>query len=114
MYGARTIEIAQNSGAVACQFLVCYFTAHSHLLISHFYPHKAGGDTPALEYRRFRSHISKLVTSRRFQKWCSGGVVSAFLLCKTIDFTGLSGILQDISVADKSADISPFLVHTLL
>lgn len=96
------------------QILACYFMAHEHLLKAHIYLHTASGDTPALEYRRFRSHISKLVTSSRFQKWCSGGVVSALLLRRAIDFTGLSGILQDISVADKSADISPFLVHTLL
>ena len=114
MYGARTIEIAQNSGAVACQFLVCYFIAHEHLLKAHIYLHTASGDTPILEYRRFRSHISKLVTSRRFQKWSSGGVVSALLLQRTTDFTGFSGTFRDIAVADKSADISPFLVHTLL
>ena len=55
--------------------------------------HTASGDTPVLEYRRLRSHISKLVTSRFFQKWCSNGVVSAFPLRETIDFTGFWGLL---------------------
>ena len=83
------------------QILVCYFMAHEHLLKAHIYLHTASGDTPVLEYRRLRSPISKLVTSRRFQKWCSSGVVSAFLLCKTIDFTGFCGIFQDTAVAKK-------------
>ena len=48
-----------------------------------------------------RSHISKLVTSRFFQKWCSNGVVSAFPLRETIDFTGFSGTFQDTAVADE-------------
>ena len=63
--------------------------------------HTASGDTPVLEYRRLRSHISKLVTSRFFQKWCSSGVVSALLLHRTIDFTGFSGTFQDTAVADE-------------
>lgn len=83
------------------QILVRYFMAHEHLLKAHIYLHTASGDTPVLEYRRLRSPISKLVTSRRFQKWCSSGVVSAFLLCKTIDFTDFSGTLRDIAVAKK-------------
>ena len=68
---------------------------------AHIYLHTANGDTPALEYRRLRSHISKLVTSRFFQKWCSSGVVSAFLLRETIDFTGFWGSFQDTAVANK-------------
>ena len=83
------------------QILVCYFMAHEHLLKAHIYLHTASGDTPVLEYRRLRSPISKLVTSRRFQKWCSSGVVSAFSLREAIDFTGLSGIFQDTAVAKK-------------
>ena len=75
--------------------------AHEHLLKAHIYLHTASGDTPILEYRRLRSHILKLVTSRRFQKWCSSGVVSAFLLCKTIDFTGFFRTFRDTAVADK-------------
>ena len=63
--------------------------------------HTASGDTPVLEYRRLRSHISKLVTSRFFQKWCSNGVVSAFPLRETIDFTGFLGTFQDTAVAYK-------------
>ena len=39
--------------------------------------------------------------SRLFQKWCSSGVVSAFLLHETIDFTDFSGTFQDTAVADK-------------
>ena len=81
--------------------LVCYFMAHEHLLTEHIYLHTASGDTPVLEYRRLRSPISKLVTSRRFQKWCSSGVVSAFSLREAIDFTGFSGIFQDTAVAKK-------------
>ena len=65
------------------------------------YLHTASGDTPALEYRRFRSHISKLVTSRLFQKWCSSGVLSVFSLRETLDFTGFLGTFQDIAVAYK-------------
>ena len=83
------------------QILVCYFMAHEHLLKAHIYLHTASGDTPVLEYRRLRSPISKLVTSRRFQKWCSSGVVSAFLLRETLDFTGFCGIFQDTAVAKK-------------
>ena len=75
--------------------------AHEHLLKAHIYLHTASGDTPILEYRRLRSHILKLVTSRRFQKWCSSGVVSAFLLCKTIDFTGFFRTFRDTAVADE-------------
>ena len=88
-------------GAAVYQILVCYLMAHEHLLKAHIYLHTASGDTPALEYRRFRSHISKLVTSRRFQKWCSSGVVSAFPLHESIDFTGFSGTFQDTAVADE-------------
>ena len=76
--------------------------AHEHLLKAHIYLHTASGDTPALEDRRLRSHISKLVTSRRFQKWCSSGVVSAFLLCKTIDFTGFWGLFKILPWQMKS------------
>ena len=54
-----------------------------------------------LGYRRLRSPISKLVTSRRFQKCCSSDVVSAFLLRKALDFTGFCGIFQDTAVAKK-------------
>ena len=74
---------------------------HEHLLKAHIYLHTASGDTPVLEYRRLRFHLSKLVTSRFFQKWCSSGVVSAFLLRETIDFTGFSGTFQDTAVADE-------------
>ena len=83
------------------QILVCYFMAHEHLLKAHIYLHTASGDTPVLEYRRLRSPISKLVTSRRFQKCCSSDVVSAFLLRKALDFTGFCGIFQDTAVAKK-------------
>ena len=75
--------------------------AHEHLLKAHIYLHTASGDTPILEYRRLRSHILKLVTSRRFQKWCSSGIVSAFLLCKTIDFTDFFRTFRDTAVADE-------------
>ena len=75
--------------------------AHEHLLKAHIYLHTASGDTPILEYRRLRSHILKLVTSRRFQKWCSSGVVGAFLLCKTIDFTDFFRTFRDTAVAGK-------------
>ena len=75
--------------------------AHEHLLKAHIYLHTASGDTPVLEYRRLRFHLSKLVTSRFFQKWCSSGVVSAFLFRKPIDFTGFSGTFQDTAVADE-------------
>ena len=37
--------------------------------------------------------------SKLFQKWCSSGVVGAFLFRKTIDFTGFSGTFQDTAVA---------------
>ena len=84
------------------QIPVCYFMAHEHFLKEHIYLHTERGDTPALEYRRLRSHISKLVTSRFFQKWCSSGVVSAFPLRETIDFTDFFGTFQDTAVADKS------------
>ena len=83
------------------QILACYFMAHEHLLKAHIYLHTASGDTPVLEYRRLRSPISKLVTSRRFQKCCSSDVVSAFLLRKALDFTGFCGIFQDTAVAKK-------------
>ena len=83
------------------QILVCYFMAHEHLLKAHIYLHTASGDTPVLEYRRLRSPISKLVTSRRFQKCCSSDMVSAFLLRKALDFTGFCGIFQDTAVAKK-------------
>ena len=79
---------------------LCYFMAHEHLLKAHIYLHTASGDTPVLEYRRLRSHISKRITSRFFQKWCSSGVVSALMLRKIIDFTGFSGTFQDTAVAD--------------
>ena len=65
------------------------------------YLHTASGDTPALEYRRLCSPISKLVTSRFFRKWCSSGVVSAFSLRETLDFTGFSGTFKDTAVAYK-------------
>ncbi len=80
---------------------LCYFMAHEHLLKEHTYLHVASGDTPILEYRRLRSYISKLVTSRFFQKWCSSGVVSALLLQRTTDFTGFFRTFRDIAVADK-------------
>ena len=80
---------------------LCYFMAHEHLLKEHTYLHVASGDTPILEYRRLRSYISKLVTSRFFQKWCSSGVVSALLLQRTTDFTGFFRTFRDITVADK-------------
>ena len=80
---------------------MCYFMAHEHLHKAHISLYTANGDTPALEYRRLRSHISKLVTSRFFQKWCSSGVVSALMLRKTIDFTGFSGTFQDTAVANE-------------
>ena len=70
--------------------------AHEHLLKEHIYLHVASGDTPILEYRRLRSYISKLVTSRFFQKWCSSGVVSALLLQRTTDFTGFFRTFRDI------------------
>ena len=86
--------------------------AHEHLLRAHIYLHTASDDTPVLEYRRLRFHISKLVTSRLFQKWGSSGVVSAFWLRETIDFTGFSGTFQDTAVADKKYSnhilITPF------
>lgn len=75
---------------------MCYFIAHEHLLKEHIYPHTASGDTPVLEYLRLRSHISKLVTSKFFQKWCSRGVVSAFSLRETLDFTGFSRTFKDM------------------
>lgn len=75
---------------------MCYFIAHEHLLKEHIYPHTASGDTPVLEYRRLRSHISKLVTSKFFQKWCSRGVASAFSLRETLDFTGFSRTFKDM------------------
>ena len=75
--------------------------AHEHLLKEHTYLHVASGDTPILEYRRLRSYISKLVTSRFFQKWCSSGVVSALLLQRTTDFTGFFRTFRDIAVAHK-------------
>ena len=71
------------------------------------YLHTASGDTPALEYRRLCSPISKLVTSRFFRKWCSSGVVSAFSLRETLDFTGFSGIFQDTAVAYKQNFFHP-------
>ena len=83
--------------------------AHEHLLKAHIYLHTASGDTPVLEYRRLRFHLSKLVTSRFFQKWCSSGVVSAFLLRKTIDFTGFFGTFQDTAVTNEK-----YLYHNLL
>lgn len=86
--------------AAVCCFL-CYFMAHEHLLKEHIYLHVASGDTPILEYRRLRSYISKLVTSRFFQKWCSRGVVSALLLQRTTDFTGFFRTFRDIAVADE-------------
>ena len=51
----------------------------------------------------FQNLISNffIVTSSLFQIWCSSGVASAFPRCESIDFTGFSGILQDIAVADK-------------
>ena len=75
--------------------------AHEHLLKEHIYLHVASGDTPILEYRRLRSYISKLVTSRFFQKWCSSGVVSALLLQRTTDFTGFFRTFRDIAVAHE-------------
>ena len=80
---------------------LCYFMAHEHLLKEHTYLHVASGDTPILEYRRLRSYISKLVTSRFFQKWCSSGVVSALLLQRTTDFTGFFRTFRDIAVTYK-------------
>ena len=80
---------------------LCYFMAHEHLLKEHTYLHVASGDTPILEYRRLRSYISKLVTSRFFQKWCSSGVVSALLLQRTTDFTGFFRTFRDIAVANE-------------
>ena len=71
------------------------------------YLHTASGDTPALEYRRLCSPISKLVTSRFFRKWCSSGVVSAFSLRETLDFTGFSGIFKDTAVAYKQNFFHP-------
>ena len=76
--------------------------AHEHLLKEHIYLHVASGDTPILEYRRLRSYISKLVTSRFFQKWCSSGVVSALLLQRTTDFTGFFRTFRDIAMTGKT------------
>ena len=81
--------------------------AHEHLLKAHIYLHTASGDTPVLEYRRLRFHLSKLVTSRFFQKWCSSGVVSALLLQRTTDFTGFFRTFRDTAVAHKKD-----LLHT--
>ena len=75
--------------------------AHEYLLKAHIYPHTTSGDTPFWEYRHFAVSSIKLVTSRRFQKWCSSGVVSALLLHETIDFTGFSGTFQDTAVAHE-------------
>ena len=60
-----------------------------------------------------RSHLLNLfVTSRFFLKWCSRGVVSAFPLHETIDFTGFFGTFQDTAVADESyADHLSLLLH---
>ena len=90
----------QNCGGCLLFFL-CYFMAHEHLLKEHTYLHVASGDTPILEYRRLRSYISKLVTSRFFRKWCSSGIVSALLLQRTTDFTGFFRTFRDIAVAHK-------------
>ena len=78
------------------------------------YLHTASGDTPALEYRRLCSPISKLVTSRFFRKWCSSGVVSAFPLRETIDFTGFSGTFQDTAVAHEKYFYHEFKAPLLL
>ena len=78
------------------------------------YLHTASGDTPALEYRRLCSSISKLVTSRFFRKWCSSGVVSAFSLRETLDFTGFSGIFKDTAVAHEKYFYHEFKAPLLL
>lgn len=77
----------------------CFFTTHEHLLTAYIYPHKASSDTPIKEYRLLFVLSIKIVTSRRFQKWCSSGVVSAFVLRETTDFTGFFGTFQDTTGA---------------
>lgn len=47
--------------------------------------------------------------SKLFQKWCSSGVVGAFLFRKTIDFTGFSGTFQDTAVKDQI--VMPFVEY---
>ena len=72
--------------------------AHEHLPKAHIYPHTASGDTPIQGISPLYCIGYKTVTSRRFQKWCSSGVVSAFMLRETIDFTDFSGTFQDTAV----------------
>ena len=54
--------------------MVAVFTLwHMSIYSRHnFYLHTASGDIPALKYRRLRSHMSKLVTSKFFQKLMNG------------------------------------------
>ena len=75
--------------------------AHEHLLKAHISPHIANDDTPFKNIVALLYHYIRFVTSRRFQKWCSSGVVSALLLHETIDFTGFSGTFQDTAVAHE-------------
>lgn len=71
---------------------ICVYTAHFSI--------KENGSFLSIRNCHFIiSHFN--VISRLFQKWCSSGVVSAFPLCETIDFTGFSGIFQDVAVADE-------------
>lgn len=47
--------------------------------------------------------------SKLFQKWCSSGVVGAFLFRKTIDFTGFSGTFQDTAMGYWKTDLTAFV-----
>lgn len=52
-------------------------------------------------YPLFLYSIEIHVNSRLFQKWCSSGVVNAFLFRETIDFTGFFETFQDTAVANE-------------
>ena len=83
--------------------------AHEHLLKAHISPHIANDDTPFKNIVALLYYYIRFVTSRRFQKWCSSGVVSAFPLHESIDFTGFFRTFQVTALADEQD-----FYHTLI
>ena len=51
--------------------------------------------------RKIKYLTVNFAISKLFPKWCSSGVVNAFSLCETIDFTDFSGTFQYPAVADE-------------
>ena len=101
------VSLVRNSVVLAVYLLfsvVCFFTVHEHLYKVHnLFQQNRRQSFFKVNCRLifFLFFHCNCVISRLFQKWCSSGVVNALPPCKTIDFIGFSGILQDTAVTHK-------------